>query len=1851
MTRAVVSLLISLLVIAGTNIAAQAEQSGGSGQGNAAAREVQIERDTDYFGYDLETRKKISLDQCQTACLDMATCRAFTYNVKAKFCFLKSDIAQATPYKGAISGRILDHGRKPGLGAPDRLTFLPDNWHRSARELKQKISTGASPRGGFAEMIERGHSQLGLDNPNGAINDFRAALSIAPDDSGAWYALSVAYGRHALVERDQSKARRSRSSAVSAALNAYTTSRYRPERAEALSQLALSLQKASWFREALDSYKLSLELDESPVVRADYEALLATHGFRMTNHTLDSDIKVPRVCLQFSEEVKKGFGDYASYIRVDQQPPKALDVSESQICVEGLAHGRAYQVDLREGLPADNGEALLSNIQLDVFVRDRAPSVRFSGNNYVLPASNRRGIPLIAVNSDEAKLKLYRVSDRSLANLMRGSNFLSQMDSWEISQLTENLGSPVWSGSIDIRPKLNEEVVTAIPIDEALPDRQPGVYLMTAATSKRDIKDQPALASQWFVISDIGLTTFASSNGSDENDADDLGGLQVFTRSLASAEPLSGLKVDLIARNNEILATGSSDENGMVTFDAGLVRGEAGLAPAVITASNGSDDFVFLDLTRAGFDLSDRGVTGRESPQGLDVYAWTERGVYRPGEAVHLNALARDSSANAVDDLPLTFIIERPDGVEAARLVGSGEKLGGYAVSLPLTTNARRGTWQVRVYTDTDKPALANLMFLVEDFIPDRTDMDLTPDETTVSLGETATGQIEGRYLYGAPAAGLTVSGEVLVREVRSREGYDGYVFGLDDAASVGLERVDLDALSTLDQNGLGTYSFTLGRLKSSTRPRVADLVLRMQEGSGRAIERRERYRVTPEDTMLGIKPLFDERKVRENSNADFKLIAVKPDGLRAAATNVDWSLVKIDRHYQWYRDGARWRYETIDIESKVADGQVDLESTDPATLSLPVEWGRYRLTLGDATSVEFNAGWSSAAGSIDTPDGLELALDKPSYKAGETAKLKVSPRFSGQLLLAIGTDRIRRTMTLDVPAEGTTVDIPVEEDWGAGAYLLATLFRPADAEASRNPARAIGVQWLSIDPDDRALTIAMDAPDTVRPHEQLVVPVKVNGIKAGEEAYVTVALVDEGILNLTNYKTPDPVGRYFGQRKLGVAIRDLYGRLIDGSAGVFGTLRTGGDGGGPRMQSAGDKPTQELVAFVSGIVRVDEDGEAEVAFDIPQFNGTARLMATAWTAKAVGSSDKDKIIREPIVVHASLPKVLAPGDQSEALIELTNLEAPVGDYRIEVTTSDAISLDKDQMPQSVTLEKDKMVSMSVPLRAEKTGVGDLTVKLVSAAGDGLGVLHEAMVPVRSGMLPVTHVTHVPLPANGGEIVLGPDLLSGFKLDGAELSLSVSEEGSYDIASLLMQLDRYPYGCAEQTASRALPLLYAKDIALQLPRELQTLSGKQMEERLQKAVDKLLTYQSNRGGFTLWGNGYVDDPWLTAYVADFLTRAKERGLDVPSKALQSALGEIRNLLAYQNDLGRDSGTVAYGLYVLARNRMASAGDLRYYVETKLEEFKTPMARAQLGAALALYGDRTRAEKAFNSALYLAEQIYKQNTKVPEENSYSFTSLQRDVAAMQALAGEVAPALGSLSGIKALARSLYDPTKRLNTQEQAWMVLAARAGIVNQTDLGIELNGEAVEGALATSLTGKELSEQPMTVVNRGDKPLVARITTIATPDVPLQAGGDGFVIARSYNRLDGSPVAVGDIKQNERLVVVINASQIPDLPARLMIRDLLPAGLEIENPHLLKSTDMDAFNWLPKTSVAHVEFRDDRMLAAIDRKIGDPQDFTIAYTVRAVTPGSYMHPAAVIEDMYRPYLSARTASGFLNVTR
>lgn len=1779
-------------------------------------RDIVTTKDSDYFGFDLRTEEDVTLDQCETVCLADQACKAFTYNPKVKWCFLKSDFKELKSFPGVFAGKVVETSVEPDIGAAPKVQFVSEQFITDAREIKANLSaTDAQKAMGFDKLIELARNSAVPTS----LENYMAALSLAPGNEDIWLELAKAGN----VGGDRYRGGQS----ALAAFNAYQLSRTTQSRAEDLSVLGTSLEIAQNYRAAINAYKASLELVEAKTVRAALNDLQARQGFRVVNHTIDADSATARACVQFSEPLVKMGTDYTPFVTLNGVPAKSVEAKGSEICAEGLTHGERYKLALRAGLPSSVGESLERQVDLDIYVKDRTAMVRFTGDSFVLPSTARRGIPIVSVNTSSAKLKLYRIGDRGIAPLLTSSQFLTQLEGYSAQRLQDEAGEAIWEGTIDIQTDLNKDVVTSFPVDEALPQRKPGVYVLTAVSPEAKQDDWAALATQWFVVSDIGLSTYTGTDG-----------LNVFVRSLASAQPLIGVELQLLAKNNEILGTATTDTDGRATFSAGLMRGTAAMVPAVITARNGDADYVFLDMTRAGFDLSDRGVTGRAAPGAIDILAWTERGIYRAGETVHVSALARDNAANAIEKLPLTFVFKRPDGVEDRRMVSDGENLGGHTLDLALQANAMRGTWTMQIFTDPKGSSIAEKQFMVEDFVPDRIEFDLTSDAKSLEIGQPASVTIDGRYLYGAPAAGLFAEGEVILKPTREREDFKGYFFGLADEQASEPISVPIEAAEALDENGKATFEVTIADAPSTTQLLNANVVVRLKEAGGRAVERSLTLPVKSESSMIGIKPEFSG-DLSENSVGKFNVIGLDANGQKQAMQGLSWKLLSVERNYQWYRDGSSWKYEPILSTKQVANGTVDA-TTDGGAISVPVTWGRFRLEVetaaadGPTSSVEFDAGYYVEAASTETPDGLEIALDKEQYAPGDTAKLKVSSRFAGELLVTVGAESLLATTRASIGAEGGEVDIPVTADWGAGAYVTATLFRPGDAQETHMPMRAIGIKWLNVNPGDRKLAVKLEAPEKTEPRQPLNIALQVAGAGANENAFVSVAAVDVGILNLTRYEAPDPDNWYFGQRQLGLEIRDLYGRLIDSSQGATGKLRTGGDGAQMPMQ--GNPPTEKLVAFFSGPVKLDAEGKANVTFDIPQFNGTARVMAVAWSKSGVGHATSDVIIRDPVVVTASLPKFLTPGDKASLRLDIANTDAPAGEYQVQVTGNPAVEVEQPGASQAINLTAGGKFDLTLPLVGVHPGDGVVSVKLSNTAG--MSLEQTLNLPVRPATLPMTVRKPIKLAPNAS-VKVDSELLAGSILQGASVSLNVTRSTAFDIPALLMTLDRYPYGCAEQTTSRALPLLYMSELA----KKSGIADDGDVQKRVQEAIYRVLAYQSSSGSFGLWSPG-SGDLWLDAYVTDFLTRAREQKYDVPEQALVQALDNLQNSLSYDVNVKDQGNEIAYALYVLARNRKAAISDLRYYADTMLSEFPTPLAKAHIAAALSLYGDGQRSQSIFTDIVGKTSLL--SNVSLVRSD---YGSSLRDGAAVLALAAESRPVPAIIPQLSKIVAEQWESARYTSTQEQTWMLLAARAIQDGDSDLKLDINGVAHAGSYASQLTGEELIASPVTVTNTSSAPLSAVVTTVAAPSQPLPAGGDGFNIERTYYTLDGSEANVTEAKQNERYVVVLKITENNRWPSRVLVTDLLPAGFEIDNPGLVNSASLTNFDWIGEVEAAHTEFRSDRFVAAFDRVASDNSEITLAYVVRAVTPGNYSHPAASVEDMYRPQFSARTASGRMEV--
>ncbi|MFN5828797.1 MAG: alpha-2-macroglobulin family protein, partial [Rhodobacterales bacterium] len=1650
-TLSAAALLSLALVIAGP---AEGQQS------PVPERRVILTGGVDLPGGDLSSLFDTTLDACERACLADARCTAFTFNSTNGSCFPKTGSLQSVPFDGAVSGTVARTAAAVLALAPQRraeLAFLTDADIDQARLQAEGLAD--LPVTGSLTAEEQVRYGINAEPASGFDV---AALNItdAPDDWADYSRLLLAAGRPAGEAQQYFRDR-----AVSAATNAYLRSSGAAQRHTVLVVLGEALEDAGRGGDTLQALLLAQSLQPRDDTGRLLEDAIGKYGFRIVETDVQSDSARPRLCATFSQDLAETGVDYTAFVQMTDPGLTVAPGGWRQLCVEGVQHGARYAVTFREGLPAADGQMLAKSVTITQYIRDRAPSARFPGRTYVLPRAGGASVPVETVNTDRLDLRLYAVSDRSLLRAMQDSYFSEPIQPWSEDSFARNLGAELWQGTADVAKDMNRDVTTRLPMDQALAGLPAGIYALRAAVPGTDPYNMPP-AWQWFVISDLGVTTLSGVDG-----------LHVFVRSLATAGAKAGVTVELLSRANAVLGTATTDATGYARFDAGLVRGNGAAAPALITLRDGEDDLAFLSLTDPEFDLSDRGVAGREAAPPVDVFLTTDRGAYRAGETVFATALTRDGTAAAIEGLPLTAVLKRPDGVEYSRHLSQDSAAGGHVFALPVAGTAPRGVWRLEVLADVNAPPLAATTFLVEDFLPERIDFGLTLADAPIRPGDAPVLSINARYLFGAPAAGLAVEGEVLLRAASGLAGFPGYVFGrMDQPFSP--QMATLDAGLRTDHAGHADVTVRLPGVEDPARPLEARFTLRVAEGSGRPVERQVIRALHPSAPMIGIRPLFDG-VLGEGAEARFSLLAVGPDETPVPMA-VKWEINRIDTRYQWYQRYGQWQWEPVTIRTRVAAGEA-MPGREPAEIAQKVGWGEYELVVEQAdggtaaSSTGFSAGWFAAADVARTPDTLEMSLDRAAYRPGETARLRVVPRAAGTALISVLSDRVIAMKAVAVAEGENLIDLPVTDDWGAGAYVTVSVLRPMDVAEGRNPARALGLAHAAVDPGRRQLAASLDIPAEAAPRAPLDIVVTVKGGQPGEVAYATFAAVDLGILNLTAFKSPDPSAHYFGQRRLGVGIRDIYGRLIDGLNGAEGTIRSGGDSGAQaRLQAP--PPTEELVAYFTGPVAVGKDGKAHASFDLPSFNGTVRVMAIVWSKTGVGQAQADVLVRDPVVVKASLPRFLAPGDQSRLLLEFVHASGPSGRIGLDVSSK---GLKLGPVPSGFDLaDKGKQV-ISVPVTAGQTGNQTVTVALTTA--DGRQLTKVLTVPVQVNDPELARTSRFTL-APGESFTFDRNVFAGLEPDSALATLAVGPLARLNAPGLLAALDRYPFGCTEQLTSRALPLLYFDEMA----QVMQLDQASDIRERIDQAIGKILTNQSSQGSFGMWGPGMAD-PWLDAFVTDFLSRARAQGIAVPDIAFRAALDNLRNQVNYTPDFDTGGEALAYQLMVLAREGAAAIGDLRYYAAGKGDAFSTPTAAAQLGVALASYGDQRRADAMFARAAALlkglpldeAEQLFRAD----------FGTNLRDAAALLALSAE------------AVSRvvDLYELTSRfdarggiLSTQEATWALLAAHALIAAQAADGITLNGTPADGPLVRVLNRD--AAQPVVVANSGARDTMLTVT-------------------------------------------------------------------------------------------------------------------------------------------------------------
>ncbi|MDT7094827.1 alpha-2-macroglobulin family protein [Citrobacter amalonaticus] len=1535
-----------------------------------------------------------------------------------------------------------------------------------------------------------------------------------------------------------------------------------------------------------------------------------------------------------------------------------LSPNLKELRLRHLEPNRDLLVTIERDLRALNKATFEINYEKSLTTRDIQPSVGFASRGSLLPGKVVEGLPVMALNVNNVDVNFFRVKPESLAAFVSQWEYRNSMSNWESDNLLK-MADLVYTGRFDLNPARNTREKLLLPLSEIKPLQQAGVYV---AVMTKAGQYEYSNAATLFTLSDVGVSAHRYQNR-----------LDVFTQSLENGAAQQGVDVALLDEKGQTLAKATSDAKGHVQLE--------NHQNAALLLARKEGQTTLLDLKLPALDLAEFDIAG-DPGYSKQFFMFGPRDLYRPGETVILNGLLRDSDGKTLPDQPVKLEVVKPDG-QVIRTVVSQPDNGLYHFTYPLDSGAPTGMWHIRANTGDNQSQMWD--FHVEDFMPERMALNLTSQETPLSPSDKVTFSVAGYYLYGAPANGNALQGQLYLRPLRDAvPSLPGFQFGniAEENLSRSLDEVQL----TLDETGRGDIS-TNSEWRETHSPLQVILQASLLESGGRPVTRRAEQAIWPADTLPGIRPQFavkavydyrtdttvNQPIVDEDSNAAFDIVYVDAQGEKKAVSGLQVRLIRERRDYYWdwlESEGWQSRFDQKDLVE--GEQTLDLKADETGKVTFPVEWGAYRLEVkapNDAiSSVRFWAGYSwqdnSDGSGAARPDRVTLKLDKPAYRPGDTMKLHIAAPAAGKgYAMVESSEGPLWWQEIDVPAQGLELSIPVDKSWNRHDLYLSTLVvRPGDKSRSATPKRAVGLLHLPLGDENRRLELALESPAKMRPNQPLTVKIKASS-KNGEtpkQVNVLVSAVDSGVLNITDYVTPDPWQAFFGQKRYGADIYDIYGQVIEGQ-GRLAALRFGGDG--DELKRGGKPPVNHvnIVAQQAQPVTLNEQGEGSVTLPIGDFNGELRVMAQAWTADDFGSNESKTIVAAPVIAELNMPRFMAGGDTSRLVLDVTNLTDRPQSLNVTLAASGLIELVSDQ-PAQVNLEPGVRTTLFVPVRA-KEGFGDgelqATLSGLNVPGEDIGPQQKQWkIGVRPAF-PAQTVNNGVMLQPGESWTLPEEGVMNFSPVTVQGQLLFSGKPPLNLARYIRELKAYPYGCLEQTTSGLFPSLYTNAAQLQAL----GIAGDTDEKRraaIETGIARLLQMQRDNGGFALWDKNGPEEYWLTAYAMDFLVRAGEQGYSVPAAGINQ--GNAR-LLRYLQDPGMMSiryssdtqaskfAVQAYAALVLARQQKAPLGALREIWERR-SQAASGLPLLQLGIALKTMGDAKRSDDAVALAL---------STPRHDERQWlaDYGSPLRDNALMLALLEEnnLKPDVQN-SLLNTLSEQAFSQ-RWLSTQENNALFLAARSlqDLPGTWQAQTSLAEQPLTGdkAQTRNLDADQLAA--LQVTNNGAQPMWLRLDVSGYPQSAPAPASNVLQIERHILGSDGQSKSLDSLRSGELVLVWLEVKACQDVPDALVV-DLLPAGLELENQNLANgsaslqdsgSEVQNLLNQMQQADIQHVEFRDDRFVAAVAVNSGQP--VTLVYLARAVTPGTYQVPMPMVESMYVPQWRATGVAGDILIVK
>ena len=1555
--------------------------------------------------------------------------------------------------------------------------------------------------------------------------------------------------------------------------------------------------------------------------------------------------------------------DLTGLVQLHQEgnaPRIVVDVNELKIYPDQIS-GEEINLTIYQEVKNISGEKLAKDFSQTIEFSQQNPEVKLTlkQNSVILPGSEGLILPFEAVGLSAVDVSVIKIYEENVLQYLQVNNFggtseikrvgrpvvqkviplngsgVVDLLEWnrftlDLSEIMETEPGAVYQISINFRKSqaLNfcsteDQIIEEEPVglgnwDDPDSPSYWDYYEYNYNNYDWQQRDNPCSYS-YYRNKSISKILFASDLGIIAKRSD-VGNLKIVVTNLLTTEP-EVADVEVYNFQQQLIAQGKTSAEGIADI-------EVSSKPFAIVVKRG-DKRGYLKLTDGtSLSLSNFDVSGQSIQMGIKGFIYGERGVWRPGDTLHLSFILEDKQNSLPETHPVIMELYNPKGQLVNRKVSTQGKAGMYYFNLNTAADAPTGNWQAKVKVGG---AEFSERLKIETVKPNRLKTDLSfGKEKLTALDEQIKAELNVRWLHGATGKNLRTQIELLmVPTTTVFEDYKNFTF--DDASKEYYTESEIVFDGRVDSEGNATVNIPLN--KNTRAPGAVNAIFKtkaFEEGGDFSIGQ---FNILyyPYTSFVGIQaPEGDKRGLLlTDEDHTIKIATVDANGNPISRNNLKVELYKLE--WKWWWDNA---YESLSnyvgrsYQTPIQEATVSSKN-GKASWKLRInhpEWGRYFIKVTDPESGHSAGkivavdwpGWAS--GSKDGLDGvtmLNFDTDKEEYKVGESVKLNIPGGEGGRALISLETgSKIIKTIWAETKAGTTTVEFEASEEMAPNIYAHITLIQPHAQTANDLPIRLYGVQSIAIVDPNTQLHPVIQMPEELRPESTFKVSVKE---KSGKAMAYSLAVVEDGLLDLTQYKTPAPWKHFYAREALGVKTWDMYNEVIGAFGGnIERLLAVGGDG---EIILQEDKEVNRFKPVVKylGPFYLEAGKTATHNIEMPQYIGSVRTMVIAANEGAYGAAEVTTPVKQPLMVLATLPRVAGPGEDIVLPVNIFTTNKATKQVKVEVKASGKLKVAGAAQKSLTFSEPGDQVTYFSLKSSEALGEGSV---VVTATSGSLKATYDVTLNIR--------VSNPPLIAVEDKLIPSKDK---WQVSYSPIGIAGTNEGVIEISTLpplnleqrLQYLVQYPHGCIEQITSSVFAQLFLEKLTT-----VDEAREKQIEQNIKQAISALRGFQLSSGGFSYWPGNTTPDAWGTSYAGHFLLEAKNKGYNVPDELLSSWV-DFQELQASQWSPGvttnQNELIQAYRLYTLALAGKPALGAMNRMKER--EYSVTTQWRLALAYAVAGYKDEARK---------LVENITTQVVDY-KELSGTYGSQTRD----QAMILETLVALEddekAFEMLSTIADQMGNGDRWMSTQTTAYCLIAI-SRYADKHSIDKNMNVKVSVNNRTETLNQKQFvsqvfllspqQAQEITIENNGESPVYARLIKRGVPltgDEQETSRNIGLTIR--YTTIEGEELDVSNIKQGtdfKAVVTVHNTGTGRDYE-ELALSQIFPSGWEIINTRL-----DDTQQYYNQGKANYQDIRDDRVYTYFDLKANERKVYTIL--LNASYQGKFYLPAVSVEAMY-----------------